>query len=265
MDDVRSLALSHDGSRVVIGYEDGRIQVWNHLTNTIECQMSGHSGVVMCVAFSYDGSRVVSGSNDDTVRIWDCRTGNEVALYRYSSWVMLVAFSHNGGRVAFGSHHTVGIWNPSTGEIHSEPTNIERLDYVDSVAFSHDDNHVISGWGDRVWIWNVTTNESTMLSERIQLPDGTRVHFLHKGEFHIYYPNDQETTNGIPPYLLSISPDRNWITGEQGEHICWIHPQYRAFTQVHIAKSIVYLQFDFSMIILDLKRTQHAKRVMPRV
>ena len=261
---VESLALSHDGTRVVIGYKDGSILVWNHLTNLkTECQMSGDSGTVACVAFSYDGSHVVSGSSY-RIRIWDCHTESEVALYRHSSWVMCVAFSHNGGRVAFGSYGTVQIWNPSTGEIHRQPVS---EGYVSSVAFSHDDSHVISGWrnGNRVWIWNVMTNTSTMLSGRIQLPDGTRVHSLSKGDFHIYDPDDQETTNGIPPYLLSISPDRNWIIGEQGEHICWIHPQYQAFTQVHISKSIVYLQVDSGMIILDLKRTQHAERVMPGI
>ena len=264
---VESLALSQDGSRVVIGYKDGRIQVWNHLTNETECQMSGHSGFVMCVAFSYDGSNIVSGSRDNTVRIWDCLMGNEVALYQHSDIVTSVTFSHDrdSGCVAFGSSHTIWIWNPSTDEIHRKPANIVGGGYVDSVAFSYDDSHVIFGWREGVWIWNVTTNESTKLSERIQLPDGTRVHSLSKDSFHIYDPDDQETTNGIPQYLLSISPVRNWITGEQGEHICWIHPQYRAFTRAHIAKSIVYLRFDFAMVILDLKRTQHAERVVPGV
>ena len=164
-DYVRSLALLHDGSRVVIGYKDGRIQVWNHLTNKTECQMSGHSRTVECVAFSYDGSRVVSGSNDQTVQIWDCHTGNQVTLYQHLSWVVTsVAFSHDGGHVAFGSCLTVWIWDTSTGEIHSKPDNIWRLGTVHSIAFSHDDSHVIFGWTDVVWIWNVMTNEVTELS-----------------------------------------------------------------------------------------------------
>ena len=263
---VWSLALSRDGSRVVIGGTQmkGSIQVWNHLENTIECQMSGHSERVTCVAFFYDGSHVVSGSDDKTVRIWDCHTGNEVALYQHLDWVTCVAFSHNSGRIAFGGNRTVGIWNPSIGEIHTNPDNMsERLGLVYSVTFSHDDSQIISGWHDEVWIWNVMTNKSTRLSERIQLLDGTRVHSLSKGGFHIYDPIDQETTDGIPPYLLSISPDRDWITDEQGEHICWIPRQYRAFSKVHIAKSIVCLQVDSGMVVLDLKK--YPTHVMPRV
>ena len=254
-DHVESLALSHDGSHVVIGCEEGSIQVWNHLTNMIECQMSGHSEWVRSVAFSYDGTHVVSGSSNGTVRIWDCHTGNEVALYQHSDQVKCVAFSHDGC-VAFGDHDgTVWIWSPSMGEIHTEPGNMsERGRWVCSVAFSHDDNHVISGWEDGVWIWNVMTNESTKLSERIKLPDGTRVHPLGKRDFHIYDPIDQEMTTDIPPYLLSISPDCDWIIGEQGEHICWIPLQYRAFFNAHISKSIVCLQSASGMIVLDLKK-----------
>ena len=283
---VSSIALSHDGSRVVIGCRDGSILVWSHLTNSVKCQNSGHSNpmwsviwnhltkrqirdhsnrVMECVAFSYDENHVVSGSEDNTVRIWNCHTGKEVGLYQHSAWVRCVAFSRDGGRVAFVDRYNgVRIWNPSTGDIHSEPDNSAKRFWVHSVAFSHDGDHVISGRGDGVWVWNVTTNTSTIMSERIKLPDGTRVHSLINGYFHIYDPVDQETTNGIPPYLLSISPDRDWITGEQAEHSCWIPPQYRDFTKAHIAGSIVCLKTGHrGMIVLDLKRTPHAERVIP--
>ena len=264
-DDVLSLELSRDGSRVVIGCRGGSIQVWNHLTNTTECQMRGQSKYVECVAFSYDGTHLVSGSYI-TVRIWDYHTGNEVGLYQHSDRVNCVAFSRDGSRVAFGDGRTVRIWSPSTGQIHTGPDNkLQGCGWLHSVAFSCDGNHVISGWEDGVWIWNVTTNKPTVLSEQIQLPDGTRVHSLSMGDFHIYDPVDQEMTNGIPPYLLSISPDHDWITGEQAEHKCWIPPQYRNFTKAHIAESVVCLQFYTGMIILDLKNPHCAEHVMPGV
>ena len=261
-----SLALSWDGSRVASGCRNGSIQVWNHSTNTIECQIrSGHSDIVSCVALSYNGSHVVSGSWDNTVRIWDCHTGNEVGLHQNLDRVTCVAFSRDSGRVAFGDDaRTVWIWNPSTSEICNDPDNMsEGHGWVYSVGFSHDDSHVISGRDDEVWIWNVMTNKSTKLSERIQLPDGTRVHPLGKIRFHIYDPVNQETTNGIPSYLLSISQDHAWIIGEQGEHICWIPPQYRNFNNAHIAESIVCLQSRYGMIVLDMKSTQRAERVTP--
>ena len=262
IDDVWCIALSRDNSRVVIGCRDGSIRVWNHLTNTIECQMSGHSDWVESVAFSYDGSHVVSGSDDQTVRIWDCHTGNEVALYQHSNPVTCVAFSRDGDRVAFGDKDgAVSMWNASMGQ-HTN-LDIKSRGWVKSVAFSHDGNHVIFGLVVEVWIWNVTTNKCTKLSERIQLPDGTRVHHLGEDDFHIYDLVDEETTNNISPYLLSLSPDRDWINGEQGEHLCWISPQYRTFFKAHIAKSVMCLHSESSMVVLDLNSTQHAEHIMP--
>ena len=258
-DNMWCLALSHDGSRVVIGCESGSIWVWNHLTNKKECQMSGHdSNWVWSVAFSYDGHRVVSGSRDKTVRIWDCHTGDEVALYQHLSEVVCVAFSCDGGRVAFGSNDgTIQIWNPSNGEIDMAPVGEPGRGRVGSIAFSHSNSHVIYGVRDKVRIWNLTTNKSTRLSERIQLPDGTRVHPLSKVHFHIYYPVDQEMTNDIPPYLLSISHDHDWIIGEQAEHTCWIPPHYRNFDWVSVTKSIVCFGYSSGrMMVLDLKSGQ---------
>ena len=256
-DIVTCLALSRDGHCVIIGCEGGSILVWNHLTNTTELQMSGHSGWVTCVAFSYDGHHVVYGSDDKTVRIWDCRTGNEVASYQHTNAVKCVAFSRDGGRVAFVGYYDgiVRIWNPSTGQIDMEPEIDKQGSWGCSVAFSPDDSHVISGCTSGVWIWNLTTNESTQSSGRIQLPDGTRVHSLGNRFFYIYDLIDQETTNDIPPYLLSISKDLDWIIGEQAEHDCWIPPRYWNFVWAYVAKSIVCLGYRFGrMIVLDLQR-----------
>ena len=180
---VTSLALSHDSSCVVIGCGDGSIQIWNHLTNTInqnsghnrvwsviwnhltntkKNQISGHSVRVCSVAFSYNGSHVASGSDDKTVQKWDCHTGNEVAMYQHSDRVRCVAFSHDGGHVAFATYYGTWIWSPSTGEIHSEPENkSERARRVHSIAFSHDGVHVISGWDDLVWCEGYTDDEAT--------------------------------------------------------------------------------------------------------
>ena len=271
---VKFLALSRDGNRVVIGCDDRSICVWNHLTNKKECQMNGHSHHITSVAFSYDGCHVVSGSYDKTVRIWDCHTGNEVCMYQHSDAVMSVTFSCDGGRVAFGSFYgRILIWNPSTGKIDMEllrPRQESDLwllftwDDRDSyqwteLAFTWDNSHVISrSRQNEVWIWNLTTKEYTQLSQRIQLPDGTRVHSLGTHNFHIYDPVDQEMTNNIPPYLLHIPPHGDWIFGEQVEHDCWIPRQYRDFHWAYVAKSLVCLGYwSGHLIVLNLKSTPH--------
>ena len=260
-------ALARSGPRVVFGLQDTYLWVWNPVTG-VELRMRGHSSAVVSVSFSYNGHHVVSGSSDKTIRIWDCHTGDDLRCYSHTSTVISVAFSRDGHRVVFASEdRTVLIWNTSTDLIEHKleklPGHITR---VKSVAFCHDGSHVvISGLSDgEVWIWNIMANEFTLLSERLQLSNGTRIHSLSNGQFHIYDPADQEAQNDTPPYLLSISKDRDWIIGEHVMHNFWIPHQYRDFTMASVAGSIVCLGYKSRCaIILDLKTTRHGSTVLP--
>jgi WD40 repeat protein len=254
-------ALSRDGTRVVIAAWQGKIYVWNYVTDAVECKLviGGIRSEVGSVAFSHDGSCVVSGSHAGDIRIWDCGTKSEISRYQHSSWVACVAFSRDDRRVVFGTwDRTVQIWNPATGQIE---TKIETPHPMSSVAFSHDNSYVVCGSSETAWIWIVTPNgtyEYTMSSGRLQLPDGTCVHSLGYEQHHIYDPVDQEATNNTLAYLLSINENEHWIIGEQAAHSCWIPPQYQDLEWASIGGSTVCLSSDScNLIILDLKRTRH--------
>ena len=67
------VALRADGSRVVSGFWDCTVRLWN--TATGECPGPWRHTIRCLGALSADGSRVVSGSNDKTVRLWNTATG----------------------------------------------------------------------------------------------------------------------------------------------------------------------------------------------
>ncbi|KIJ52117.1 hypothetical protein M422DRAFT_243711, partial [Sphaerobolus stellatus SS14] len=74
-ENVRSVAFSPDGQRIVSGSGDKTIQIWDAHTGTlIGDPLTGHTSLVCSVAFSPDGQRIVSGSYDKTIRIWDAQT-----------------------------------------------------------------------------------------------------------------------------------------------------------------------------------------------
>jgi WD40 repeat protein len=171
----RSCVLSRDSRCVVFGTLNGLVYVWGHMTNTDECVLRGHSGLVWSVAFSSDGSQVVSGSSDQTICIWDCDTESQISVYRDSHMVTSVGFLRNGSHVVFGSNNSVQIWNPATGQINRklerDRCNVSSVAFndsnVNSVTVSHDSKYVIYGSSRMAWIWNLMTNEtnsSTFLS-----------------------------------------------------------------------------------------------------
>src|SRR5690606_29600717 len=68
---VASIAWSPNGDRVAVGYQDGKIHIFDAATNTLIYTFSQHSDVVNSLAWSPDGKRLISGSDDFSARIWD--------------------------------------------------------------------------------------------------------------------------------------------------------------------------------------------------
>ena len=65
---VFDLAFSADGTRIVAGYADNKVRIWDVATGTLQLTLTGHHSFVDGVAFSPDGARVASGSWDDDIR-----------------------------------------------------------------------------------------------------------------------------------------------------------------------------------------------------
>ena len=157
LSEVRAIALSPDGTRIVSGSNDKAIRVWDAVTGQqVGDALRGHESWVCSVAFSPDGTRIVSGSGDKTIRVWDAVTGQQVgeALRGHEDWVFSVAFSPDGTRIVSGSgDKTIRVWDAVTGQQVGEAlSGHENL--VPSVAFSPDGKRIVSGSGDntiRVW------------------------------------------------------------------------------------------------------------------
>lgn len=160
-DDVSSLYLSLDGTRLVTGGDDGVVRAWTLSDHQNVAIMRGHTSQVTSVAFSADGTRIASGSSDKTVRIWDAKTGAEHLVMRgHDQRVTCVAFSPTGRMVVSGSWDQKAIiWNSTTGQrIH---TLTGHTDWISSATFSGDELQVATGGDDcTVRIWDTKTGST---------------------------------------------------------------------------------------------------------
>ncbi|KIN96361.1 hypothetical protein M404DRAFT_82641, partial [Pisolithus tinctorius Marx 270] len=116
-DEVRSVAFSPDGKRIVSGLLDNTVRVWDAERGVqISSPLEGHTWSVTSVAFSPDRKRIriVSGSEDNTVRVWDAERGMQIGspLEGHTEPVDSVAFSPDGKRMVSGSwDKTVRVWD----------------------------------------------------------------------------------------------------------------------------------------------------------
>ena len=179
----QSVAFSPDGSRLVSGFQDGTVRLWDVANQTEVVTLEGHTHWVISVSFSPDGVLLAStgGWEDPTVRLWDAATQTEVATLRgHTSEVRSVAFSSpEGATLASGSSdRTVKLWDVATQT--EVATYKEHRDGVRSLAFSPDGVTLISGAADgAVLIRDLETGNVAgfsghgSLSSMALSPDGT--------------------------------------------------------------------------------------------
>lgn len=72
---VNSIAWSPDGTRFVVGSEDGTVQVWDAASGETVQEPVSHSGSVYNVNWSPDGTLIVSTGADGTARVWEVPGG----------------------------------------------------------------------------------------------------------------------------------------------------------------------------------------------
>jgi WD40 repeat protein len=154
---VTSVAFNRTGDRLVVGGNDGTIDLLDGRMLQPLATQRAHPAVVNSLAFSSDGIRIVSGGDDNAVKVWDAKSLTPLGdTFRgHGGYVSSVAFTQDGTRIVSGSvDGTVRVWNAVFGL--TIPA--DQGESILSVDFSTDDSIVASGGVDgTVKLWNTKT------------------------------------------------------------------------------------------------------------
>lgn len=114
------LALSSDGSRLLVGGDDRRARLYDATTGAIVHVLRGHDDALTAASFSPDGTRLATGGRDSRVLVWklDAAHPDEdpITLAGHEQSVTALAFVDGNDVLASASNDaTVRLWIPATG------------------------------------------------------------------------------------------------------------------------------------------------------
>jgi WD40 repeat protein/serine/threonine protein kinase len=181
------IEFSHDSTKVVVGGEQGSVQIWEPLAGRLPTILSGHSDYVQPAAFSADGTYVATGSSDMTARVWSVTTGKPVGkplkIGPPGAQVFAVQFSSDSRRMLTATWPgTARLWEAASGKPASPPLGEE--DGVRAAQLSPNGKWVATGGTNgsaRIWdgatgrqVGAVMRHEGPVLAVCFS-PDSTRL------------------------------------------------------------------------------------------
>ncbi|UKO98211.1 serine/threonine-protein kinase [Nostoc sp. UHCC 0870] len=158
-EEVNTIAISADATKLASGSSDNTIKLWNLDTNEVKHTLKGHSDFVWSVAFSPDGKILASGSRDKTIRLWNIQQGKQIATLGEASLpVTSLAISNDGKILASGQGNRIKLWNLQTKKA---ITTLEgHTNIVNSIVISADSKTLVSGsWDKTIKVWNLSTRK----------------------------------------------------------------------------------------------------------
>lgn len=100
---VRNLAFTHDGRRLVSCSWDRTVRIWSVEDGTCMKVLGPHGGIVHAITISPDNQTVASGSNDGVIRLWHIASGQEMLSIPTEGPIRAIAFDPTGQRLAVAS------------------------------------------------------------------------------------------------------------------------------------------------------------------
>jgi WD40 repeat protein len=150
---VLRLAVTPDGSAVLVAEAGGKATLWRKQSGRFEVTPLAHRGEVSCAALSPDGKRALTGAADGTARLWEAASGELLYELPHNEKVRCAAFSRDGATVATGClDGTIRLWDAAGGRPHD--FHVRQPPFVSAVAISPDGRFVLTGSEDhsaRLW------------------------------------------------------------------------------------------------------------------
>lgn len=186
-DEALSGAFSIDGAKIVAGYANGEVIVWNVSTQAAIHRLPLDENRVYNVTVSPDGRTAASGHT--RLSLWDINTGTLLCppLVEGTGGVGHLAFNRQGSRLVSGSmDHKVRVWDIRLkgAEVHVSGYALNgHTRYINGIFLSPDGRWVTSASEDgTVRVWDTDLRDASDVNEPLDFTHDEVRHLAFSGD-----------------------------------------------------------------------------------
>ena len=228
---ISRLAYLPDGRRVVIGFRDGTVKVWNVESGEQEGTSMKHAtGILTGLAVTRDGTKIISSDLDGKVKVWDVNSHEMVKGWTHPKRRPKIAISPDDRLIAVGDRAVAIYTMQGRRASHS----IEVKELVASMSFSPDGTKLACSTKDDIRAYDVDTG-TLVLGPLLGHEDWVRVVLWSRDSSRLFSGSDDETVRcwncdtgeqighpwtGHTHYIwsLSLSPDGSILASASSDH-----------------------------------------------
>ncbi len=161
IDQVRSVAITPDGRRILLASFDHSVRIWDASSGRALAKLYGHTDGLRSVVALQDNTHVIAGGDDKTLKLWDLKSQSCLKTIQCGTGdadrVFSISAERARGQVLSGHPHGwVRLWNLATGACLATMQGHSAL--VNSVQITPDGRFAVSGSNDKtVKIWDLET------------------------------------------------------------------------------------------------------------
>lgn len=160
--DIKSIAISPDGTLAASGDSDKSIILWDMVHWNQLATLKGHGSDVQALNFSPDNRLLASGSRDNNVILWNIMRREQQIMFKVKDKVNSVDFSPNGNYLATGANSKdIILWDIRNG---TQSRVIKAKDNIYSLDFSPNGRHLATaGKTKTIDLWDVQTGKRVLV------------------------------------------------------------------------------------------------------
>jgi WD40 repeat protein/transcriptional regulator with XRE-family HTH domain len=230
-----AVAYTPDGSRIILGLQDGMIHIWDVASSRIIGSIRAHEREVYKLYVTSDGSQVLSTGTDLVARLWDLASQSLVHEFAQGATLLgAAAVAPDGSTIMANSETGVREWDRRSGALlRTLPAGADVL----SLAISPDSRYLAAGGLDgRLVLWDRVSGEAMMtyaafdagVEDIAFTPDGRRLLATGDLEMRLYERDSgallrtmRGHTGAIPELALSLEGTRVATASWDGTARLW--------------------------------------------